>query len=110
MKATGADSHDAYLTYQKAGNKLFYLTYLGAEGSEAEWYMNPASSMVGNTTNYLNTWVILSVEFNITNATASAWINGTASDTNKAQSGLNMGAGNVRINKYSNAGGQTGQS
>lgn len=105
MKATGADSHDAYLTYQKSGQQIILFNLSGAGRFEAEWYMNPASSMVGNTTNYLNTWVILSAEFNIPNSTASAWVNGTASDTNKAQAGLNLSAGNVRINKYANIGG-----
>lgn len=105
MKATGADAFDAWLTFQKSGQQIILFNLSGAGNFEAEWYMNPQSSMTGNTTNLLNTWNILSAEFDVPNSRSSAWLNGTAYNTNVTQTGLNLGSGNVRLNKYTNIGG-----
>ena len=48
---------------------------------------------------------MLSVEWDVPNAEASAWLNGTAYNTKVSQSGLSaFGAMSVTLNKYTNIG------
>ena len=64
--------------------------------------------MTGNLTNLLGSWNILSVELDIPNTRSSAWLNGTAYNTNVAQNGSNfpsIGSGQLSVNQYGTKGG-----
>ena len=105
VKVTASDSHDALVTFTKSNPTLQMIMFnmSGAGVFSGDWYMNPGTSMTGNSTNLLNQWVMLSAEFDIPNGQASLALNATEYNTNVAQSGLStMGAGSVRLNDYQN--------
>ena len=54
----------------------------------ADWNVLTGNNMKGNPTNLLGQWVLLSAEFDVPNAVSSAWLNGTAYNTNVAQANL----------------------
>lgn len=101
------DAFDTLLLAQK-GNptlQLILFNLSGAGNFLAEWYVNAGTHLRGNSTNLLGQWVMLSVEWDVPNAQASAWLNGTAYNTNVPQSGLNaFGTMQVTLNKYTNIG------
>ena len=105
VKVTASDNHDALVTFTKSNPTLQMIMFnmSGAGVFSGDWYMNPGTSMTGNSTNLLNQWVMLSLELDVPNARATASLNATAYNTNTAQSGLStMGTGNVRLNDYQN--------
>jgi hypothetical protein len=105
VKVTASDNHDALVTFTKSNPTLQMIMFnmSGAGVFSGDWYMNPGTSMTGNSTNLLNQWVMLSAEFDIPNGQASLALNATEYNTNVAQSGLStMGAGSVRLNDYQN--------
>jgi hypothetical protein len=105
VKVTASDTHDALVTFTKSNPTLQMIMFnmSGAGVFSGDWYMNPGTSMTGNSTNLLNQWVMLSAEFDIPNGQASLALNATEYNTNVAQSGLStMGAGSVRLNDYQN--------
>jgi hypothetical protein len=105
VKVTASDNHDALVTFTKSNPTLQMIMFnmSGAGVFSGDWYMNPGTSMTGNSTNLLNQWVMLSAEFDIPNGQASLALNATEYNTNVAQSGLStMGAMSVRLNDYQN--------
>jgi hypothetical protein len=105
VKVTASDSHDALVTFTKSNPTLQMIMFnmSGAGVFSGDWYMNPGTSMTGNSTNLLNQWVMLSAEFDIPNGQATLALNATEYNTNVAQSGLStMGTGSVRLNDYQN--------
>ena len=105
VKVTSVDAHDALLTYSKSNPtlQLILFNFSGAGQFKAEWYGNPNPQLRGNSTNLLNQWHILSVEYDIPNTRASAFLDATAYNTNVSASGIStMGAGQLRFNKYQN--------
>ena len=54
----------------------------------ADWNVITGNKMKGNPTNLLGQWVLLSAEFDVPNQVSSAWLNGTAYNTNVAQPNL----------------------
>lgn len=110
MKATGADANDGFFKYRSSNpsNEVILFNFSGAGQFKAEWYINSGTSLRGNTTNLLNSWNILSVELDVPNVQASAWLNGTAYNTNIAQGISNFPSianGQIQINRYANIGG-----
>jgi len=105
VKVTASDNHDALVTFTKSNPTLQMIMFnmSGAGVFSGDWYMSPGTSLIGNSTNLLNQWVMLSIELDVPNARATASLNATAYNTNVAQSGLStMGTGNVRLNDYQN--------
>ncbi len=105
VKVTASDNHDALVTFTKSNPTLQMIMFnmSGAGVFSGDWYMNPGTSMTGNSTNLLNQWVMLSAEFDIPNGQASLALNATEYNTNVAQSGLStMGAMSVKLNDYQN--------
>jgi len=105
VKVTSSDNHDALVTFTKSNPTLQMIMFnmSGAGVFSGDWYMNPGTSMTGNSTNLLNQWVMLSAEFDIPNGQASLALNATEYNTNVAQSGLStMGAMSVKLNDYQN--------
>lgn len=105
VKVTASDNHDALVTFTKNNPTLQMIMFnmSGAGVFSGDWYMNPGTSMTGNSTNLLNQWVMLSAEFDIPNGQASLALNATEYNTNVAQSGLStMGAMSVKLNDYQN--------
>ena len=105
VKVTASDSHDALVTFTKSNPTLQMIMFnmSGAGVFSGDWYMNPGTSMSGNSTNLINQWVMLSAEFDIPNGQASLALNATEYNTNVAQSGLStMGAMSVKLNDYQN--------
>jgi hypothetical protein len=105
VKVTASDTHDALVTFSKSNPTLQMIMFnlSGAGVFSGDWYMNPGTSMTGNSTNLLNQWVMLSAEFDIPNGQATLALNATEYNTNVAQSGLStMGAGSVKLNDYQN--------
>lgn len=110
MKATASDRYDGFLTYRgfNPTNEIILFNFALAGEFKAQWYINSGSQMTGNLTNLLGSWNILSVELDIPNTRSSAWLNGTAYNTNVAQNGSNfpsIGSGQLSINQYGNKGG-----
>jgi len=105
VKVTASDNHDALITFTKSNPTLQMIMFnLSGGGTfSGDWYMNPGTSMAGNSTNLLNQWAMLSIELDIPNARATASLNATAYNTNITQSGLStMGTGSVKLNDYQN--------
>lgn len=105
VKVTASDNHDALITFTKSNPTLQMIMFnmSGSGTFSGDWYMNPGTTMAGNSTNLLNQWVMLSAEFDIPNGQASLALNTTEYNTNVAQSGLStMGAGSVKLNDYQN--------
>jgi hypothetical protein len=105
VKVTASDSHDALVTVTKSNPTLQMIMFnmSGAGVFSGDWYMNPGTSMTGNSSNLLNQWVILSAEFDIPNSRATLSLNSTPYNTNVAQSALStMGTSSVRLNDYQN--------
>lgn len=110
MKATASDKHDGFLTYRSSNptNELILFNFANAGEFKAQWYINSGTGMTGNTTNLIGTWNLLAVEFDIPNTQSSAWLNGTAYNSNVSQNGSNypsIGAGQLSINRYGTIGG-----
>lgn len=105
VKVTASDNHDALVTFTKSNPTLQMIMFnmSGAGVFSGDWYMNPGTSLAGNSTNLINQWVMLSIELDVPNARATASLNATAYNTNVAQSGLStMGTGSVKLNDYQN--------
>lgn len=105
VKVTASDNHDALVTFTKNNPTLQMIMFnmSGAGVFSGDWYINPGTSMTGNSTNLLNQWVMLSAEFDIPNGQASLALNATEYNTNVTQSGLStMGAMSVKLNDYQN--------
>ena len=106
VKVTVSDSHDALVTCYYRSNPTKQMIMFNMSGSgtfSGDWYMNPGTSMTGNSTNLLNQWVMLSIELDVPNARATASLNATAYNTNTTQSGLStMGTGSIKLNDYQN--------
>jgi hypothetical protein len=101
------DAYDTLLLAQKGSPTLQLILFnlSGAGNFLAEWYVNAGTHLRGNSTNLLGQWVMLSVEWDVPNAQASAWLNGTAYNSNVPQNGLNaFGTMQVTLNKYTNIG------
>jgi hypothetical protein len=113
VKVTASDNNDALVTFTKFNPTLQVILFnLSGNGVfSGDWYMNPGTSLAGNSTNLLNQWVMLSIELDVPNTRATASLNATAYNTNVTQSGLStMGTGSVRINDNNNSGTQTADS
>lgn len=105
VKVTASDNHDALVTFTKSNPTLQMIMFnmSGAGVFSGDWYMNPGTSLTGNSTNLLNQWVMLSIELDVPNTRATASLNATAYNTNVTQSGLStMGTGSIRLNDYQN--------
>ncbi len=105
VKVTASDNQDALVTFTKGNPTLQFIMFnlSGAGTFSGDWYANPGTSMTGNSTNLLNQWVMLSLELDVPNLSATASLNATPYNTNTTQSGLStMGTGNVRLNDYQN--------
>ncbi len=105
VKVTASDNHDALVTFTKSNPTLQMIMFnmSGAGVFSGDWYMNPGTSMSGNSTNLLNQWVMLSIELDVPNTRATASLNGTPYNTNIAQSGLStFGTASVKLNDYQN--------
>jgi len=105
VKVTASDNHDALVTFTKSNPTLQMIMFnmSGAGVFSGDWYMNPGTSLTGNSTNLLNQWVMLSIELDVPNTRATASLNATAYNTNVNQSGLStMGTGSIRLNDYQN--------
>jgi len=105
VKVTTSDQYDALVTMIK-GNPVLQMIMFNLSGAgvfSGDWYMNPGTHMTGNTANNLNQWVMLSAEFDVPANQSSAWLNGTAYNSNVTQTGLTgFGAMSVRLNDYQN--------
>ena len=89
-KVTGSAKFDALLIVQKGNTFRMIMQNLDDDGVfPADWNVLTGNNMKGNPTNLLGQWVLLSAEFDVPNAVSSAWLNGTAYNTNVAQSDLN---------------------
>ena len=105
VKVTASDNHDALVTFTKGNPTLQFIMFnlSGAGTFSGDWYMSPGTHITSNSSNLLNQWVMLSIELDVPNTRATASLNGTAYNTNTAQSGLStMGTGSVRLNDYQN--------
>ena len=105
VKVTNSDALDALFTFTKS-NPLLQMILFNLSGNgvfSGDWYMNPGIHLTGNSSNLLNQWVMLAVEFDVPNSQSTAWLNATAYDSNIAQTGLSgMGPGSVQLNNYQN--------
>ena len=99
VKVTKADQNDALLNFSGGGLAVILFQF-GAD-FKANWYTNSNIHMRGNSTSYTGQYIMVSSEFNLANNTMSNWINGTATDTGVANSGLsNFGTMSLRIGKH----------
>lgn len=89
VKVTGSAFHDTLLTLKKGNVFRIYMQNLDSDGVfPANWNVLPGDRMLGNLTNLLGQWVLLSAEFDVPNQVSSAWLNGTAYNSNVAQPDL----------------------
>jgi hypothetical protein len=116
-KVTASDSQDALFTFSKQSPTLQIILFnlSGVDTFSGDWYLRYGSDMgphlTGNSSNLLDQWVMLSIELDATNTTASAFLNTVAYNTNVSQPGLaTMGTASVRINDNNNTGNQTADS
>jgi hypothetical protein len=98
------DSHDTLFLAQGNGLQLILFNRTGGAGVfTGEWYVHGGTHLTGTSTNILNQWVMLAVEWDIPNLRASTWLNGTAYNTNVSNSVLNkITTMQTRLNKYTN--------
>lgn len=109
MKATASDRHDGFLTFRTSSptNEIILFNFKANTIFNAEWYINSGTALTGNATNLLNTWNLLALEIDVPNRQASAWLNGTAYNTNVLQ-GTNiqsLASGQLALNRYGTKGG-----
>ena len=105
VKVTTSDAQDALVTFGMSNPTLQLIMFnLSGNGTfSGDWYTNTGSHLTGNSSNLLNQWCMLSLEIDVPNTRASAFLNGTAYNTNVAQSGLSaFGTGNLKLNDYQN--------
>ena len=88
-KVTGSDKFDALLIVQKGNSFRMIMQNLDSDGVfPADWNIITGNNMKGNSANLLGQWVLLSAEFDVPNQVSSAWLNGTAYNSNVAQTDL----------------------
>ena len=89
VKVTGSDRHDALLIVQKGNTFRMIMQNMDSNGVfPADWNVLTGGNMKGNSANLLGQWVLLSAEFDVPNQVSSAWLNGTAYNSNVAQTNL----------------------
>ncbi len=98
------DNHDTLFLAQGNGLQLILFNRTAGAGNfKAEWYVHGGTHLAPTSTNLLNQWVMLSVEWDIPNLRASTWLNGTAYNTNVSNSVLSkITTMQTRLNKYTN--------
>jgi hypothetical protein len=98
------DAHDTLFLAQGNGLQLILFNRTGGAGVfTGEWYVHTGTHLSPTSTNILNQWVMLAVEWDIPNLRASTWLNGTAYNTNVSNSVLNkITTMQTRLNKYTN--------
>jgi hypothetical protein len=99
LKVTQADQNDGLLHVN--GNGLHLMLFQFGANFKADWYVHQGSQMQGGTTDLVNQWVMLSVEFNKPALTTSSWVNGHSIDSQISNSAISaLQASNLRIGKY----------
>ena len=89
VKVTASQRQDVLLIVQKGTTFRMIMQNLDSDGVfPADWNVVTGTKMQGNPTNLLGQWVLLSAEFDVPNGVSSAWLNGTAYNTNVAQANL----------------------
>jgi hypothetical protein len=103
VKVTNSDYNDGLVTILK-NHPILQLIMFNMSGPgvfSGDWYINPGNVLTGNSTNLLNQWVMLSIELDIPNVSATASLNGTPYNTSVAQPSLEtFGTAFVRLNDY----------
>ena len=88
-KVTGSAKFDSLLIVQKGNTFRMIMQNLDSDGVfPADWNVITGNKMRSNPTNLINQWVLLSAEFDVPNQVSSAWLNGTAYNSNVAQTNL----------------------
>jgi hypothetical protein len=98
------DAQDTLFLAQGNGLQLILFNRTGGSGVfKGEWYVHGGTHLAGTSTNILDQWVMLAVEWDIPNLRASTWLNGTAYNTNISNSVINkITTLQTRLNKYTN--------
>ena len=90
------------------GGQTRQLILMGLSGQgefRGKWYVHNDSNLTTSSSNIIDEWNILSVEWDEPNAQASTWLNGELFDNKKNVPNAILGANmNVRFNKYQKTG------
>lgn len=103
LKVVESSSHDTIMECLGGRSVILFNLSGGADVFQGQWYTNSGTHISGaSNPNLLNQWVLLAVEWDVSNTTQRAWLNGTQYGGDVTNTGLsNWGANqNVRFGRH----------